>query len=77
MIGLWDSFSKREKLVATMLIKGIQRKDVCKHLGVPLPTMRAALTRMYRKAGIPTRGPFVHHVRLVYLLWMEGECPIL
>lgn len=54
--------SPREAQIATMLLSGLQNKEIAALLGTSPDTVRKQTIRIYEKAGVSTRGQFAARV---------------
>ncbi|MDA5194437.1 response regulator transcription factor [Govanella unica] len=54
--------TEREREIVQLVCAGLSNKEICRRLGIELPTVKTHLSRIFGKAGVQTRTALVHRL---------------
>lgn len=57
-------FSRREREIVDLVMRGFSNKEICRHLEIELPTVKTYLSRIFNKTGSRTRTALLHQLFL-------------
>lgn len=61
-------FTRRERQVIDLLFEGLPQRDIGKRIGIQPRTVKRYVGDICRKLDIPTDGPYLPTLRVVYIL---------
>ncbi len=56
--------SPRECEIAGLVVHGLSNKEICRHLGLELPTVKTYMSRIFAKTGVRTRTALLNQLFL-------------